>query len=110
MRRDRETASGLQLARAVVNRELVDTPAPGARSKRHIEIALPEGVTYRAGGYLTVLPLNPAGVVDRALARFALSDDARAIMRIDKGGHTFARRSADERGAELGVSPGRRGA
>ena len=28
--------------------------APNARSKRHVEIALPEGMRYRAGDYLSL--------------------------------------------------------
>ena len=42
------------------NRELVDTSSPLGRSKRHIEIVLPTGASYRAGDYLSVLPENPA--------------------------------------------------
>jgi len=60
-----------------------------ARSKRHLEIALPEGETYRAGDYLAVLPLNPAAVVDRALAHFDLAYDATVILRIGQRGKTL---------------------
>ncbi|WP_342659219.1 cytochrome P450 (plasmid) [Sphingomonas sp. NY01] len=63
-----------------VNRELVDMRRPGARSKRHIEIALPEGMTYRAGDYLAVLPSNPSETVKRALARFGLTPNAELIV------------------------------
>jgi cytochrome P450/NADPH-cytochrome P450 reductase len=69
--------SGLDQGTVVVNRELVDTGKPGARSKRHVEVALPAGQTYEAGDYLAVLPLNPAALVDRALARFDLAYDTR---------------------------------
>ncbi|GAA0943035.1 bifunctional cytochrome P450/NADPH--P450 reductase [Actinocorallia libanotica] len=79
----------LRLGTVVANRELVDTGVPGARSKRHLEIALPEGVTYRAGDYLAVLPLNPAALVDRALARFDLAYDTNAVLRMGEGGHTL---------------------
>ncbi|MGH8917248.1 MAG: cytochrome P450, partial [Actinomycetes bacterium] len=72
----------LELGTVVANRELVDMTAAGARSKRHIEIALPAGATYRAGDYLAVLPLNPAGAVDRALGRFGLAYDAQTVIRI----------------------------
>ncbi|KAI5117203.1 hypothetical protein M0805_005173 [Coniferiporia weirii] len=47
----------------------------GVGVKRHIEIALPEGMTYRAGDYLAILPSNPEETVQRALARFGLTDD-----------------------------------
>ncbi|MDR6147820.1 cytochrome P450/flavodoxin [Sphingomonas sp. SORGH_AS870] len=52
----------------LANRELVDLHRPSARSKRHIEIALPKGMTYRAGDYLAVLPSNPPETVRRALS------------------------------------------
>ncbi|WP_037062825.1 bifunctional cytochrome P450/NADPH--P450 reductase [Pseudonocardia acaciae] len=79
----------LQLGTVVANRELVDMSAPDARSKRHIEIALPDGENYRAGDYLAVLPLNPSAVVDRALNRFALAYDTNTVIRIGAGGRTF---------------------
>jgi cytochrome P450 / NADPH-cytochrome P450 reductase len=69
--------AGLEQGIVVDNRELVDMTRPGARSKRHVEIALPAGQTYRAGDYLAVMPLNPASVVDRALVRFGLGHDTR---------------------------------
>jgi cytochrome P450/NADPH-cytochrome P450 reductase len=82
-------ANHLQLGTVVANRELVDMTKAGARSKRHLEIALPEGVTYRAGDYLAVLPLNPAAAVDRALALFDMAYDAQTVIRISEGGRTF---------------------
>ena len=79
----------LQLGTVVANRELVEMSAPGARSKRHLEIALPEGMTYRTGDYLAVLPLNPAALVDRALTYFELSYDATTVIRVGPDGSTF---------------------
>ncbi|MEQ3553935.1 cytochrome P450 [Pseudonocardia nematodicida] len=78
----------LELGTVVANRELVDMSAPGARSKRHIEIALPDGAEYRAGDYLVVLPRNPAAVVDRALGRFGLGYDSTIVIRTG-GGDSF---------------------
>jgi cytochrome P450 / NADPH-cytochrome P450 reductase len=72
--------NGLQMGTVVANRELVDMSAPGARSKRHLEIALPAGMTYRTGDYLAVLPLNPAAAVDRALSEFELAYDAQLVI------------------------------
>ena len=70
----------LRRGTVVENRELVDLGAPGARSKRHIEIELPDGMTYKAGDYLAVLPANSPEAVERALRRFALAaDDQLAI-------------------------------
>ena len=72
--------NGLQLGTVVANRELVDMSVPDARSKRHLEIALPAGMTYRTGDYLAVLPLNPAAAVDRALSEFELAYDAQLVI------------------------------
>lgn len=44
--------------------------------KRHIELRLPSGRTYRAGDYLAVLPLNSPQVVQRVMNRFRLPWDA----------------------------------
>lgn len=63
-----------------VNRELVNQSTIGARSKRHIEIELPEGACYRAGDYLSVLASNPPTSVDRALRRFLLPNDAHVLL------------------------------
>ena len=79
-------AGDLDVGTIVANRELVDLAAPGARSKRHLEISLPAGQSYRTGDYLAVLPLNPSAVVDRALARFDLAHDTRLTLR---GASTF---------------------
>jgi cytochrome P450 / NADPH-cytochrome P450 reductase len=70
----------LRCATVIANRELVDMERPGARSKRHLEIRLPEGMRYRAGDYLAVLPRNPPATVARALAHFDLAPDA--LLRI----------------------------
>jgi cytochrome P450/NADPH-cytochrome P450 reductase len=74
----RETALRLgDLRQGVIveNRELVDMSSQEARSKRHIELKLPVGMTYRAGDYLAVLPRNSDDLVDRALRRFGLASD-----------------------------------
>ncbi|KAM5540807.1 hypothetical protein V8D89_005451 [Ganoderma adspersum] len=64
--REKDTALGT----VVENRVLTSANAP---PKRHIELDLPEGMTYRAGDYLAILPINPERVVHRAIARFGLS-------------------------------------
>lgn len=77
--------NGLALGTVVVNRELVDLARPGARSKRHVEIALPEGMSYRTGDYLAVLPLNPSDLVQRGLARFNLDYDSHIRLSMERG-------------------------
>lgn len=44
--------------------------------KRHLEIKLPEGIDYKAGGYFAVLPLNPNESVHWVLSHFSLAWDA----------------------------------
>src|SRR5678815_3844292 len=78
----------LQHGEVVVTRELVDMTSPLGRSKRHIEIALPDGMSYRAGDYLAVLPHNPIGVVMRALKRFDLASDTQIVIRKPEGSIT----------------------
>lgn len=59
---------------------------PGMSRKRHIGIRLPSGVTYRAGDYLAVLPLNPPSLVKRVQNRFGLPWDA--VITIDESNVT----------------------
>ena len=81
--------NNLQFGTLVANRELVTMSAPNARSKRHFEVALPEGMTYRTGDYLAVLPVNPPENVDRALRRFGLTYDAQLQIHAAAGVETF---------------------
>lgn len=60
--------------------------APDVPQKRHMEIQLPSGMTYRAGDYLAVLPFNPLHNVRRAMARFHLPWDA--MITISPDSHT----------------------
>ncbi|KAF5368048.1 hypothetical protein D9758_004509 [Tetrapyrgos nigripes] len=53
---------------------------PGHPVKRHIEFELPEGLTYRAGDYLSILPQNPPRDVQRVLARFNLSEKQMVVL------------------------------
>ena len=71
----------LQLGEVVENRELVDMTSPWGRSKRHLEIKLPAGMSYRTGDYLTVLPSNPPQNVARALRRFTFAADDQIVVR-----------------------------
>jgi cytochrome P450/NADPH-cytochrome P450 reductase len=60
--------------------------ASEAPQKRHMEIQLPSGMSYRAGDYLAVLPFNPLRNVRRAIARFRLPWDA--MITITEMSHT----------------------
>ncbi|MGY0488688.1 bifunctional cytochrome P450/NADPH--P450 reductase [Streptomyces sp. WG-D5] len=57
--------------------ETRELTAPGhPRVKRFVRLALPEGVSYRTGDHLAVLPANEAGLVDRAVKALGLDPDA----------------------------------
>jgi cytochrome P450/NADPH-cytochrome P450 reductase len=43
---------------------------PSMRSTRHIEIELPENITYRVGDHLSVIPRNDPALVDAVARRF----------------------------------------
>ena len=56
------------------NRELQhrECERPSERSTRHLEIALPTGVTYNAGDHLGIVPRNGLDQIQRVLLRFKL--------------------------------------
>jgi cytochrome P450 / NADPH-cytochrome P450 reductase len=56
------------------NRELQqrDGERPSERSTRHLEIALPSGLTYSAGDHLGIVPRNSLDQIRRVLRRFKL--------------------------------------
>ncbi|CAF1030592.1 unnamed protein product [Rotaria sordida] len=70
----------------IENRLLVEASELGP-AKRHIEIELPKGQTYRAGDYLAVLPTNPPEIVRQILKRFKLSIDTN--IKITSSTETF---------------------
>lgn len=49
---------------------------PGVPEKRHVEISLPSDMTYSAGDYLAILPLNPKESISRAMRYFGLAWDS----------------------------------
>ncbi|KAI8261191.1 Bifunctional cytochrome P450/NADPH--P450 reductase [Colletotrichum sp. SAR 10_77] len=49
--------------------------AKGVPQKRHLELRLPEGVNYQAGGHLQILPQNDPQLVQKVLSRFNVSGD-----------------------------------
>lgn len=61
-----------------VNRELLSVAEQGplAASTRHVELELPEAVTYRAGDHLGVIPHNSPELVGRVAALFGFEKDA----------------------------------
>ncbi|SDM49337.1 cytochrome P450 [Allokutzneria albata] len=81
---------GLRRMTVLSNEELVDVEHPLGRSKRHLRIALPDGVTYRTADHLTVLPDNRPELVERAARLLRLDLDeliafsGRAPLPIDR--------------------------
>ena len=71
------------------------------RSTRHIEIALPEDMTYRAGDHLGVLPRNNIDLIRRVIARFGL--DAGQYLTIIPNSGTHTHLPIDEPTPLLGV-------
>lgn len=49
--------------------------SPGVPQKRHIELQLPDDMSYEAGDHLQILPSNDLSTIKRALSRFALKED-----------------------------------
>jgi cytochrome P450/NADPH-cytochrome P450 reductase len=58
----------------------------GVAEKRHIEISLPSDMSYSAGDYLAILPLNPKENTRRATKYFGLSWDS--MLTIQSAGPT----------------------
>lgn len=66
------------LASITENRELQSEGSE--RSTRHIEISLPEGVSYQEGDHLGVIPENAPELVERVLRRFGLNASDHLII------------------------------
>lgn len=58
--------------------------APGGSPKKHIEVQLPEGVTYKVGDYLAVLPINSKQTIDRVMRQFKISWDSHITIGSDR--------------------------
>jgi len=73
--------------RVLANRELQNA-GNSDRSTRHIEVLLPDGVSYRAGDHLSVVPQNGAALVERAVRRFAFAPGAYVLLAAAEGRRT----------------------
>ena len=74
-----------------VNRELHNKGRenPSDRSTRHIELELPEGVSYRAGDHLGVIPHNSEPLVKRVAERFGFARDVFVRLKPTTNRKTF---------------------
>ncbi|WFU38644.1 cytochrome P450 [Bradyrhizobium sp. CB82] len=63
---------GTAAMKVLVNDELQSKggPNPSERSTRHIEVQLPQGMSYRVGDHLSVVPRNDPALVDAVARRF----------------------------------------
>ena len=71
----------------VENRELQSAERSG-RSTRHIELALPDGVSYRPGDHLGVIPQNCSALVARIATVFGLNPEVRLRLHKRHSGAT----------------------
>jgi cytochrome P450 / NADPH-cytochrome P450 reductase len=73
------------------NRELQtgNGAQPPERSTRHIVFRIPQGLSYREGDHLAVLPRNSPAQVRRVLTRFGLPENARIKLRFNGVGKSL---------------------
>ncbi|MFJ9037124.1 cytochrome P450 [Streptomyces sp. NPDC102406] len=60
------------------------TAAAHPRTKRFLRLTLPDGVSYRTGDHLTVLPAHEPALVDRAVRALGVDPDAVLDIRSDR--------------------------
>ena len=79
--------SGAKAVPVLENRELQNLEA-SRRSTRQIEVALPEGMTYRTGDHLSVVPVNSDELVNRVLKRFGFAANAQIRIQASSSDHS----------------------
>ncbi|KSU63161.1 NADPH--cytochrome reductase [[Bacillus] enclensis] len=76
--------SPLALSYEAVNTTILDNrelqTSDSGRSTRHIEVALPSGLSYKEGDHLGVLPKNSVKNVNRVLKRFGLKGNDQVVL------------------------------
>jgi cytochrome P450/NADPH-cytochrome P450 reductase len=78
-----------QAATVRANRELHGSNGkPGERSTRHVEIALPAGLTYHTGDHLGVVPRNNVDLIRRVMLHFSLDAGMYVTIIPNRGNHT----------------------
>lgn len=80
-------SSGAVAVKILVNDELQNKSGanPSTRSTRHIEVELPEGVTYRVGDHLSVVPRNAPVLVDAVARRFGFMSTDQVKLHVATG-------------------------
>ncbi|KAI1845852.1 hypothetical protein JX266_007939 [Neoarthrinium moseri] len=67
--------AGAEVSEAMVKSNVEIASAEMGSAKRHMEVELPQGMSYEPGDYIVVLPTNPPNTVKRAVRRFNLNLD-----------------------------------
>ncbi len=89
-------------AQAAVVRDNRELQGVGTdRSTRHLEVALPSGVQYKAGDHLGVLPRNNINLIRRVMLHFGLDAGSYVTIIPNRGSHTHL--PTDEPAPLLGV-------
>lgn len=70
---------------AIINRNVELQHTESGRSTRHIELMLPDGVTYQEGDHVGILPQNSDEMVNRVLERFSLNGQDHVLLTGDSG-------------------------
>lgn len=80
-------SGGAVPVKLLVNDELQNTSGanPSTRSTRHIEVELPEGVSYRVGDHLSVVPRNEPALVDAVARRFGFLPTDQVRLQVASG-------------------------
>src|SRR5712675_1567550 len=78
---------GVAPMKVLVNSELQNKsgPNPSDRSTRHIEVHLPDGISYRVGDHLSVVPRNDPSLVDSVARRFGFLPADQIRLRVAEG-------------------------
>jgi len=78
-----QTAAAAPSLKVLVNRELLSAGA--GRSTRHIEVALPEALSFQPGDHLSVAPRNDPALVDSVARRFGFQPSDMVRLGVAEG-------------------------
>lgn len=80
-------SGGVMPVKLLINDELQNKSGanPSTRSTRHIEVELPEGVSYRVGDHLSVVPRNEPALVDAVARRFGFLPTDQVRLQVATG-------------------------
>lgn len=80
-------SGGAVPVKIIVNDELQNQSGanPSTRSTRHIEVELPENITYRVGDHLSVVPRNAPELVDAVARRFGFLPTDQVKLQVATG-------------------------